>query len=51
MLKLWRNNDNNGNNDNIRAEAKFDAGGGAESKYIGFDYDIAYNIRCFEFIE
>ena len=33
MLKLWRNNDNNGNNDNIRAETKFDAGGGAETSF------------------
>ena len=32
-LRFWRNNDNNSNNDNIRAEAKFDAGGGAETSF------------------
>ena len=29
-VELWRNNDNN---DNIRAGAKFDAGGGAETSF------------------
>ena len=32
-LSFWRDNDNNGNNDNIRAGAKFDAGGGAETSF------------------
>ena len=32
-MSFWGDNDNNGNNDNIRAGAKFDAGGGAETSF------------------
>ena len=32
-LRFWINNDNNDNIDNIRAGAKFDAGGRAETSF------------------
>ena len=32
-LRFWLYNDNNENNDNIRAGAKIDAGGGAETSF------------------
>ena len=32
-LSFWRDNDNSDNNDNIRAGAKFDAAGGAETSF------------------
>ena len=33
-LRFWLNNENNYNNDNIHGEAKFDAGGGAETGFL-----------------